>query len=487
MSSSEAALEPGGPDVFSQQYAEDKDATDPLRHLRDEFIIPTKADLKRATIDKCESEPESEESIYLCGNSLGLQPRLTSVYVAKHLSTWATKGVFGHFKEHSDSVAPPWLHIADFDAKTESATLVGAKPDEVAVMQTLTANLHFLLASFYRPTKERWKIIIEGKAFPSDHYAALSQLHHHSLPPSALICITPPANPSNSPYLPTSHILSVIEAHASSTAVLLLPGIQYYSGQLLDVAAITAFARARGVAVGWDLAHAAGNVPLRLHDWGVDFAAWCSYKYLNAGPGAMAGLFVHERHGAVDPRRALGYTPRLSGWWGHDKGSRFDMGPAFVPIAGAAGWQVSNPSALDASAVLASLAVFGKTSMDALREKSVRLTGYLEFLLTHRVGGTGNVENEPEPPYEIITPRNPAERGAQLSVRLKEGLLDVVMEILEAEGVVTDERRPDVIRVAPAPLYNTYVDVWRFVKVFKEACRKAKADQNAEKLLKSSQ
>jgi len=367
-------------------------------------------------------------------------------------------------------VIPPWVHIDDATLP-QASKIVGALPQEVAVMESLTANLHFLMASFYRPTKDRYKIVLEGKAFPSDHYAVESQIRHHNLAPSdAMILIDPPTD-SSSPLLPTSHILSIIDAHADDTALLLLPGIQFYTGQFFDIPTITAYAQARGITVGWDLAHAVGNVPLQLHDWNVDFAAWCNYKYMNCGPGAIGGLFVHERHGQVKATKAdsaeSGYTPRLAGWWGSDKNSRFAMTNQFAPIPGAAGWQVSNPSAIDTSAVLASLKVFEQTDMQTLRQKSLKITGYLEELLLST--------RDEEKLFTIITPSDPKQRGAQLSVRLEEGLLDTVMEILEEEGVVVDERKPDVVRVAPTPLYNSYEDVWRFVKIFRQAIAKAVA------------
>jgi len=285
-----------------------------------------------------------------------------------------------------------------------------------------------------------------------------------------MILIDPPTD-SSSPLLPTSHILSIIDAHAADTALLLLPGIQFYTGQFFDIPTITAYAQARGITVGWDLAHAVGNVPVQLHDWNVDFAAWCNYKYMNCGPGAIGGLFVHERHGEVKATKAdsaeAGYTNRLAGWWGSDKNSRFAMTNQFAPIPGAAGWQVSNPSAIDTSAVLASLKVFEQTDMQTLRQKSIKITGYLEELLLST--------NDEEKLFTIITPSDPEQRGAQLSVRLEEGLLDTVMEILEEEGVVVDERKPDVVRVAPTPLYNNYEDVWRFVQIFRQAIAKAVA------------
>jgi kynureninase len=340
-------------------------------------------------------------------------------------------------------------------------------------------------------------------------YAALSQIAHHNLPPSSLITIAPPSE--SSPYLSTEHILSVISQHAATTALVLLPGIQFYSGQFLDIELITRHCHSNGIPIGWDLAHAVGNVELKLHEWNVDFAAWCNYKYMNGGPGTIGGLFVHEMHGTVEAQPAttsaatsskdgateaangsaagsvtpskeetskdveLSYRPRLSGWWGSDKNSRFAMENKFVPIPGASGFQLSNPSALDMTSVLASLDVFSQTTMSALRERSVRLTGYLEArLLSYTSSPDGKAGNE-APPYSIITPSNPSERGAQLSVLLNPGLLDSVQAYIEARGVVVDERKPDVLRVAPAPLYNSFLDIHRFIIVFHEACRLAVA------------
>ncbi|KAL1589399.1 Kynureninase [Cladosporium halotolerans] len=428
-----------------------------FRHM---FRIPTKGDLRRKansrSSNSTKKDDDDEPSTYLCGNSLGLQPTLTQTYMQQYLDTWATKGVFGHFTDISDSELVPWLHVDD-DVVPQMAQIVGAKESEVAVMQTLTANLHLMLASFYRPDSLRYKIILEGKAFPSDHYAVESQIKHHSLSPSNAMVLIEPPNPSSSPLLPTDHILATIDAHASSTALLLLPGIQFYTGQLLDIPRITAHAQAHGILVGWDLAHAAGNVPLQLHAWNVDFAVWCSYKYLNSGPGSIGGCFVRDAHFE---------RPRLAGWWGSSKSSRFAMTNAFEPIAGAGGFQLSNPSVADTTALRASLDVFKRTSMGALRERSLRLTGRLEEgLLASRASGC----------YRIITPRRVEERGAQLSVQLNPGLLDAVLQRLEEEGVVVDERKPDVIRVAPAPLYNTFEDVEAFVRIFGEACLEAVA------------
>lgn len=430
-----------------------------LRHM---FLIPTKGDLRRKTISPSSQTTQNkrsdddEPSIYLCGNSLGLQPTLLQKYFQQYLSTWATKGVFGHFTEISDSNLAPWLHVDDH-VVPDMANIVGAKESEVAVMQTLTANLHLMLASFYRPTKDRYKIILEGKAFPSDHYAIESQIRHHNLEPSDAMVLIDPPNPTKSPLLPTSHILATIDAHASTTAVLLLPAIQFYTGQLFDIRRITAHAQSKGILVGWDLAHAVGNVPVQLHDWNVDFAVWCSYKYLNCGPGSIGGCFVRDAH--FD-------RPRLAGWWGSKKSSRFAMTNSFEPIDGAGGFQLSNPSVADTTAVRASLDVYKQTSMAALREMSLKLTGALE---------EGLLRSEASDCYTIITPSNPDERGAQLSVQLNPGLLDSVLQKLEEEGVVVDERKPDVIRVAPAPLYNTFEDVEAFLRIFSKACLDAVA------------
>ncbi|KAI4144400.1 MAG: hypothetical protein L6R39_004208 [Caloplaca ligustica] len=432
----------------SRDQAVALDASDTLRHLRSEFIIPTRDDLERKTLSKRER-------------------------VAAHLEAWATKGVFGHFRGYGDSELPAFMHIDEVAAQ-RIAPIVGASGSEVAVMETLSANLHLMMASFYRPTKARYKIILEGKAFPSDHYAVESQIRHHDLEPADAMVLIEPTDGTQA-TISTSQILSTIDEHASTTALVLLPGVQYYTGQYLDIAATTAHAHSHGITIGWDLAHAVGNVELQLHDWEVDFAVWCSYKYLNSGPGAIAGLFVHERHGQLDKAGMdsgkVGYRPRFSGWWGGDKATRFQMGSEFVPIPGAAGFQVGNPCALAICPLLASLEIFEMTSMSAVRQKSITLTKYLEELLqrSDAQDATGGATGL----YRIITPANPAERGAQLSMLLKPGLLEGVMADLEAEGVVVDERKPDVIRVAPAPLYNSFSDVWDFVEIFKRACVRA--------------
>ena len=452
----------------NREHAEKLDGEDPLKHLRQEFLIPTRAGLQNKCLSKPTNGEAEEPCIYFCGNSLGLQPRRTAARVTEHLSAWAEKGVTGHFTEHGPNL-PPFLHVDDVAAE-KMAPIVGATRGEVAVMESLTANIHFMMASFYRPSKEKYKVVIEGKAFPSDHYAVDSQIRHHGFDPADAMVLIEPED-DEMVTISTSHTLSMIDKHAASTALILLPGIQYYTGQYLDIPTITAHAHSCGILIGWDLAHAVGNVELKLHDWDVDFAVWCNYKYLNSGPGSIAGLFVHQNHGSVDieaiKHNENGFRPRLSGWWGGDRSIRFGMGDKFVPIPGAAGYQLGNPSALALSTVLASLEVFALTSMTAIQKKSRALTEYLASLLMQP--SDGSVPG----PYRIITPADPVQRGAQLSVRLNPGLLNGVLKVLEEKGVVVDERQPDVIRVAPAPLYNTFTEVWDFVQIFRAACQAA--------------
>ncbi|KAJ5081736.1 Kynureninase [Penicillium alfredii] len=440
--------------AYTREYAEALDAQDPLRHFREEFIIPSKKDLKRKSLatDGASDDASDPRCIYFCGNSLGLQPRSTRRYIEQYLRAWATKGVTGHFVPHDDQLLPPFVDVDTAGSKL-MAPIVGASQREVAVMGTLTGNLHLLMASFYRPTQEKYKIILEGKAFPSDHYAVESQIRHHNFDPKHAMVLIEPEN-LDRPTLITEQILKVIDDNASSTALVLLSAIQFYTGQYFDIERITAHAHSKGILIGWDCAHAAGNVDLRLHDWKVDFAAWCSYKYLNSGPGGMAALFVHERHGRVDEKQADSeetFRPRFSGWWGGDLKTRFNMENKFTPQPGAAGFQLSNPSVLDINAVVASLEIFNRAKMQDIRQKSLNLTGYLEHLLLKYPLDAPSADK----PFTIITPSNPAERGAQLSLRLAPGLLDRVLHHLEENGVVVDERKPDVVRVAPAPLYNT--------------------------------
>jgi kynureninase len=350
-----------------------------------------------------------------------------------------------------------WQLLAE-EVSKQQAPIVGALPSEVATMGTLTMNLHLLMASFYTPTAEKNKIIMDWKAFPSDHFAIESQIRGHGYDPdTAMIMI----GPEDDEYeVSTEKILATIDEHASTTALLLLPGIQYYTGQFFDMKTITAYAQAKGLIVGWDLAHAAGNVPLELHEWNVDFAAWCTYKYMNAGPGSIAGLFVHERHGKVeyDSNDKPTFRHRLSGWYGGDQTGRMNMDNHFRPSPGASGFQVSNPSVIDLTSLAGALTIHAQTSMADIRRKSVHITAYAEHLLL----STGSSQ------FRIITPSDPAARGTQLSVKLVPGRLETLMEMLDEAGIVVDKRKPDVIRVAPVPLYNTYEEVWKFVEIFKE-------------------
>jgi len=450
-----------GPEAESVEYARKQDSQDSLRHLRDQFTIPSVSDFKRKELRT--NDGHEDKSIYFCGNSLGLQPKAAREYVNAQLDTWSTVVVNGHFQTMEESPLKPWQHMAKSCAES-CAPIVGALPSEVAILNSLTANLHFLMASFYKPTEKKFKIIMDWKAFPSDHYAIESQVQWHGYSPKdAMILVEPDQDFT----ITTSKILSVIDEHADETALVLLPGIQYYSGQFLNIPEITRYAQSKGLMVGWDLAHAAGNVPVNLHDNNVDFAAWCTYKYMNAGPGSIAGIFVHERHGKVDysgdtPK----FTHRLTGWYGHEPETRFRMDNKFIPIDGAGGWQMSNPSAIDLASLAGSLSVFDQTSIQELRAKSLRLTAYLEFLLNNIIQST-STEN---PFFRIITPLDPEQRGAQLCLLLlRPGLLDVVMKILGDAGIIIDKRQPDVVRVAPVPLYNTYEDVYRFSQKFKEA------------------
>jgi kynureninase len=411
----------------SKEFALEMDARDPLRKYRDRFYIP--------------KTKSGEECVYLCGQSLGLQPKSVREYVEQELKDWAELGVEAHF--HGKH---PWLPYHEFLAE-QTARLVGAKPLEVVVMNSLTVNLHLMMISFYRPTPQRHVIVIEANAFPSDQYAVKSQIRFHALDPKvSLIELTPRPGEMT---LRTDDIVACIEREGESIALILLPAVNYLTGQFFDVERITRAGHAQGCMVGIDAAHGAGNVMLKLHDWGVDFGVWCSYKYLNAGPGSTAGCFVHERHAT---RADL---PRFAGWWGHDKKSRFLMGPDFHPIPGAEGWQLSNPAILPLAALRASMDIFDEVGLSQLRAKSVSLTGYLEYLLDQHASEA----------FTIITPRDPEQRGAQLSIRLQRKSQNL-LERLNARGVICDWREPDVLRVAPVPLYNSFLDVHRFVEVF---------------------
>jgi kynureninase len=416
------------------EFARKLDQADPLARLQQEFNFPLRADGSR--------------EIYLCGNSLGLQPKRARDYVIRELDKWASLGVKGHFDcEH------PWMPYHEFLAES-SAALVGANPNEVVVMNSLTVNLHLMMVSFYRPTKTRYKIIIEDHAFPSDHYAVESQLRHHGVDPAEGLLLLKPRK--GELLLRREDISAVIEAEGDSVALILLPGVQYYTGQVLPMAEITQLAQARGIYVGFDLAHAAGNIPLQLHEWNVDFACWCSYKYLNSGPGSVAGCFIHQRHAG---NTGLG---RFSGWWGHDKHTRFRMENHFQAIPTAEGWQLSNPPILSLAAVRASLDVFTEAGgMPPLHQKSTLLTGYLRFLLEHHAGQF----------IQIITPGEPAASGCQLSLSCDARNLSgrELYKQLEENGVTCDWREPNVIRIAPVPLYNRFEDVFRFVEILAKA------------------
>lgn len=411
------------------------------------------------------SSDGSKQCLYFVGNSLGAQPKAVREYVNAQLETWASIGVNGHFTDLENSPLPQWQHLAD-DCAKKSADLVGSSPYEIVIMNTLTINLHLMMASFYKPDAKRHKIILEWKPFPSDHYAIESQVVWHGLDPAkSMVKIEPDENSQIS----TEKILQTIDEHGDETALLLLPGIQYYSGQLFDMPKITAYAKERGITVGWDLAHAAGNVELKLHDWDVDFACWCTYKYINAGPGAIAGAFVHEKHGNVEIKDDSGrpaYRPRLMGWYGGDIKTRFNMDNNFLPTVGAAGYQCSNPSVIDLASLSGTLSVFNKTSMKELRSKALVLTAYAEHLLDQMMEDD---KGDAEPLFKILTPRDPLQRGTQLSVLLREGLLDKVSEALEENAVICDKRKPNVIRVAPVPLYTRFEDVWAFMQVLRGA------------------
>ncbi|OKL59213.1 Kynureninase 2 [Talaromyces atroroseus] len=447
----------------SLEYAASLDAADPLRSFRDKFIIPSKENLKATKLAKPDHLVRGlsqDESIYFCGNSLGLQPRAISEYITAHLDTWSSIGVNGHFRDITDSPLRQWQLLAE-QAAGDMSRLVGAAPEEVAAMGTLTANLHLLLASFYKPTETRSKILLDWKAFPSDHYAIESQIAWHGRKPEETMVLI---GPDEDEYvISTEKILSIIDEHADDAALLLLPGIQYYSGQYFDIPTITRHAQSHGIVVGWDLAHAYANVDLKLHDWNVDFAAWCTYKYGNSGPGGMGGIFVHERHGSVDYSQGEDkplYRHRLTGWYGGDRLA--NLGKEFKPIPGAGGFQVSNPSVIDLASLCATLSVFNETSIQQIREKSLLITRYLEFLLCADT-------TEETRKFRIITPSDPNARGAQLSLLLNPGLLDRVAQRLENAGIICDKRQPDVVRVAPAPLYNTFTEVWKFVHELKSA------------------
>lgn len=422
--------------INSIGFAQELDTHDPLRHYRDLFHHPSL---------------NGRQARYFCGNSLGLQPKSVRESIGQELDDWAEHAVEGHFKARN-----PWFSYQDAFAAPVSR-LVGAQADEVTVMNALTVNLHLLMVSFYRPDAKRFKIICETKAFPSDQYAIESQVRCHDLDPAEAIVEVAPR--SGEQLIRHEDIVEAIEHHSDSVALVLFGGVNYYTGQLFDMKAITEAGHAAGATVGFDLAHAFGNVPLQLHDWKVDFATWCTYKYLNSGPGGVSGIFVHERH-CNSPE-----LPRFAGWWGNDPDTRFLMQPGFVPATGARGWQLSNVPVLSMAAHMAALRIHDQAGMENLRQKSVLLTGFLEFLIQDVADRTQ---------VSIITPTDPEQRGCQLSLLVKRNSKQLHNALLEA-GIITDYREPDVIRLAPVPLYNSFEDVW----VFADVLRKHLSAENA--------
>jgi kynureninase len=407
-------------------FAQEKDSQDPLRKYRDEFFFPNFA---------------GEGMIYFTGNSLGLQPKRTKGYIQQELDDWGKWGVEGHF--HAEN---PWFSYHEL-LTSKAAKIVGAIDKEVVITHSLTTNLHLLMVSFYRPEGKRKKILCEGKAFPSDQYALESQVKFHGYSTEEAIVEIFPREGEH--LIREEDILEKITEVGEELALVMIGGVNYYTGQLFDMKTITDAGHNVGATVGFDLAHAAGNVELKLHDWGVDFAAWCTYKYLNSSPGGVSGIFVHERH-ANNPN-----LPRFAGWWGHDKAERFQMKPGFKPMEGADGWQLSNAPILGMAAHLASLDLFEEAGMEKISNKRDDLTAYLEFVI-NEISSKNEKAN-----FEIITPKNPNKRGAQLSI-LAHGQGKSLFDVMSKSGVVADWREPNVIRIAPAPLYNSYEDVYHF-------------------------
>lgn len=410
---------------ISLEAAQLADVQDPLAGMRKQFLIPTHGE---------------GEQIYFLGNSLGLQPVRTRAYLDQVLSDWATYGVEAFF--HAPDA---WMNYHDHFLPT-LGKITGAQPHELVVMNQLTVNLQLLLVSFYRPSGKRVKIICEAKAFPSDQYSLETHVRHHGFDPEKTIIEVAPREGEH--LLHTEDIIAAIEKNAEETALVLFGGINYYTGQVLDMPAITAAAHKAGALVGFDLAHAAGNIPLQLHDWNADFACWCTYKYLNSGPGAIGGVFIHERHHQAD-------VPRFVGWWGYDKPTRFLMQKGFVPMPGAQGWQLSTPSLLLYASHRAALDVVAEAGWDVIQAKREKLTAFLWAILddvNQTVAGS---------PITILTPRDPAQQGSQVSLLMQRDGKNV-FDALAAAGIITDWREPDVIRLAPVPLYNTFEEVWRF-------------------------
>ncbi|MBT8261087.1 MAG: kynureninase [Bacteroidia bacterium] len=410
-------------------FAKEQDRNDYLKHYRNQFHIPKNKD--------------GNEWLYFTGNSLGLQPKTTKNYIGQELEDWANLGVEGHFEAKN-----PWVKYHEY--LTDSmAEIVGAKPIEVVITNTLTTNLHLLMVSFYQPTKSKYKIVIESDAFPSDRYAVQTQLEFHGYNvEDALIEWKPPKGEE---LLNIEDLNSILDEQGDEIALLLIGGVNYYTGQYLNLKRITELGHSKGCMVGIDLAHGVGNIKPELHHSEVDFAAWCTYKYLNSGPGSLAGLFVHEKHAYNKDLK------RFAGWWSQNKSTRFNMRQPLDVIPGAEGWQLSNPPILSMAAIKASLDMFNEVGMDALREKSIKLTGYFEFLINE-------LQNNK---IKIITPSNPEERGCQLSIQVKDADKGLHHKLTNAY-IITDWREPDVIRCAPTPLYNTFEDVYKMVEKLKE-------------------
>ena len=409
----------------SLDYAKQLDREDPLLFLRKEFHIPR--------------DKHGKEWLYFTGNSLGLQPKITKKYISQELEDWANFGVEGHFEAKN-----PWLSYHEL-LTDAMAKIVGAKPIEVVVMNTLTTNLHLLMVSFYQPTKTKYKIIIESDAFPSDRYAVQSQLSFHGFDPEEALIEWKPKEGKE--LLELEDLKSILDSQGDEVALLLVGGVNYYTGQYLDLKKIAELGHAKDCMVGIDLAHGAGNIQPNLHESSVDFAAWCTYKYLNSGPGSLSGLFVHEKHAQ---RKDL---PRFAGWWNHNKETRFNMRQPFDVMDGAEGWQLSNPPILSMAAIKASLDIFDKVGMEALLKKSNKLTGFFEYLIKQIATDT----------IKIITPANPNERGCQLSLQVKNADKNLHKKLTE-NNIITDWREPDVIRCAPVPMYTSFEDVFYMVK-----------------------
>lgn len=407
---------------FTQQL----DTNDKLKSYRDKFLIPKQKDGK--------------DVIYLAGNSLGLQPKKVREYVEQELKDWETLGVEGHTQAKN-----PWLPYHEFLTE-QTARLVGAKPEEVVNMNSLTTNLHLMLVSFYRPTKERHKILIETNAFPSDQYAVQSQIIFHGFEPSTSLIEMKPREGEDT--IRTEDIEALIEREGESIALVMFAGVNYYTGQAFEFERITKAGHKKGCVIGFDLAHASGNLVMNLHDWNADFAVWCSYKYLNGGPGAIGGAFVHEKH--LNDQS----LPKFEGWWGHDKATRFLMASTYIPIPTVESWQLSNPPILQLASLRASLDIFDEAGIKNLRAKSEMLTGYLEYLINQKNDGS----------IEIITPKDINQRGCQLSLRTKSNGKEIHQRLNDS-GIICDWREPDVIRAAPVPLYNTFDDVWKFAEI----------------------